>query len=402
MIRNLKTFLGTVSLLLIAFASNAQAEFSHPINQDTLISNKSTEYKVALLLPFQANKIVTDSLGNPEGIPSVSRLAIEFYEGVRLALDSLQQDGISLKLFVFDTQADTNHLKVILTNPQMQSMDLIIGPVYNSELNLAQKFAAKYHVPLISPLSSNFVTADNPFFISANASLKSHCESIFNYITQHDKPSQIIFIYRNNDNEKNVMNYFNSFNQKSGNAIKFVSLTDSSSRTQSSLLSTLTDSGKNIIIIPSFSETFVYSVSKTLNAIAPQRNITVYGMPTWKDFESLQLSWMDTLHMHFTTNTWYQKSDSATTKLMNDYQSKFDIKPTDFSLQGYDIMQYTGELLMTYGKNITQNFTLPVHQTLMNRFMISPVINGDHTDQFENKFVFMLQFDNGTIQIVKQ
>ena len=426
--RNLSSMMLIVLLPLLACSASKNLENAietEPVSQFEILAIDSpkevitipqydsvqlkNEYRVALLLPFQTDKIKLDSLGNPEGIPSSSRMAIEFYEGVRLALDSLQQEGINLKLFVYDTEGDTNHLKVILTDPELKLADLIIGPVYNSELSIASKFALQNKIYMVSPLSSTTsMIAGNPYFISANASIKSHCESMFDYMTQKYQPKKIFFLYRDIDNEKNIESYFEEFEKQyesdTKTNIQFVRLTDSISKSYSNLLNTFSPTEENIIIVPSYSETYVYSITKTLNALATQRKIILFGMPTWKDFESLQLGWMDTLHAHITSTNWYQKSDSSALKLMSDFESKYEIKPTDYSMQGYDVMQFFGEEFLNYGINVTMNIQRKMYQTLNNRFRFEPVLksNDISIEYFENKYVFILNFWNGDIKVLNR
>lgn len=71
----------------------------------------------------------------------MSSYAIEFYEGVLVALDSLKKDGLSIQMSVFDTGNDTAKTAAILRKPEMKTMDLIIGPLYYKNFIKVADFA---------------------------------------------------------------------------------------------------------------------------------------------------------------------------------------------------------------------------------------------------------------------
>ncbi len=119
------------------------------------------EYKVAVMLPL--------CIGMPEKY-KVRDIMADYYEGVEIAITELEKMGMKMDLKILDTKQDSMEVIRLLSDPDMQNMDLIIGPVYDNELFEVEKFCATYKIPLVSPLRyyPNTLGADFPL-INCNA-----------------------------------------------------------------------------------------------------------------------------------------------------------------------------------------------------------------------------------------
>lgn len=100
------------------------------------------EYKIALVLPFHSN-----ATGNP-----LTEVMLDYYEGFKMGVRNLESEGLNLKLYVFDCEKDSESLHTIFRHPDMKKMDVIIGPIYNNNLNYAETFCNKHNILLVSPL----------------------------------------------------------------------------------------------------------------------------------------------------------------------------------------------------------------------------------------------------------
>lgn len=138
---------------------NAQAENALKRKNDIPPFEKT--YKVVLMLPF--------CIGMPEKW-KVRDIMAEYYEGVEIAIEALEAQGMRMQLTVLDTKQDSLEVIRLLTDPEMQKADLIIGPVYDNELAEVEKFCATYKIALVSPLRyyPNTLGADFPL-INCNA-----------------------------------------------------------------------------------------------------------------------------------------------------------------------------------------------------------------------------------------
>lgn len=145
-----------------------------PVTDSYIVSNASDvdstelyDYKklgspvlnVALMLPFDADlemRQMNESGANFEKSKYIfrSRPYIEFYEGVRLALDTLASQGVRVKLNVMDV---TNRLDAQNQLQRIKSSgktpDLIIGPAHSDEIHDVALYARENKVPVVLPLA---------------------------------------------------------------------------------------------------------------------------------------------------------------------------------------------------------------------------------------------------------
>lgn len=121
-------------------------------------SPKKEIYNVGLFLPFT----YSDDSVRLERIQK--DWTIRFYEGIKLGLEKLEEEGVSVNLISFDTRDAQTSLREMLASEEARSLDFIIGPVFQSSVIQVSKFAKEQQINMLNPLSSNNdIIEDNPF-----------------------------------------------------------------------------------------------------------------------------------------------------------------------------------------------------------------------------------------------
>ena len=115
---------------------------------------------VALLLP----------LGS-EAQPS--RNYIDFYRGFLLGLDSVRMAGYSVNLNLSNTAHDHNRISEIVASGALDSVNLVVGPVYEDELIPVAAALKDKGTPVVSPLANlTQITGNNVFQMSPSPATK--------------------------------------------------------------------------------------------------------------------------------------------------------------------------------------------------------------------------------------
>lgn len=368
---------------------------------------KKEEYTIALLLPFQSSKISLDDLMDVSGyyFPEESQLAVEYYQGAMIALDSLEQSGLNVRLLAYDVGLDTLQLKAILRKPELKEADLIIGPVGIGNMKIAAGFSLENKIYLVSPFTAAAVCkTENPYYIIANATMRSHCEKIYNYIRKAENPKQVFMLYRKKEADLELVSYFKSFEKSNASntthEIKFIELTDSTTKKYYQVKDVLSDAEKNIVIVPSNDEAFVRTVMKQLSGLSDDYVLEVFGMPTWINFDLILAAQFDTTATHVTRSYWIDKKALPALAFLNAYQKKYKINPTEYSVRGFDQMMFFGNLLLKDGKDLEKGFKKNDKNELAERFLIQPVdttLDNHSILYYENKSVYMLKYEDGKL-----
>lgn len=127
--------------------------------------------KVDVMLPFYLDR--ADSL---IGAPPAKRLAdsqvaLSFYMGVKMALDSLAGQGLVADVRVFDTRRDTAAVDSLMRTNDFSQTDVIIGPLFAEIVERVARNLDGKRAIVVSPFSTkhNVVGSSNILQVSASA-----------------------------------------------------------------------------------------------------------------------------------------------------------------------------------------------------------------------------------------
>ena len=143
-------------------------------------SPKKSVYNVGLFLPFYYR---TDSAS----LVRVERnWTSRMYYGAKIAVEKLQEEGVEINLIPIDTRDARKPLNQMVQEGELDSLDLIIGPVTESSINEVSAFSTERKINMINPLSSNSeIMSSNPFAFLYYPSNESLAIRAANYAKEH-------------------------------------------------------------------------------------------------------------------------------------------------------------------------------------------------------------------------
>jgi len=137
------------------------------------LTNRSTK-NIAVMLPFNLGKTVVDTGDVRKKVlknDRVMNIALDFYSGALMAIDSAKALGISSNLYVFDTQYSRGDGKVgndrkieqLINNGDFNKMNAVIGPLLTSNVEKASQLLRDRAIPVVSPIVPNVSMRSNMF-----------------------------------------------------------------------------------------------------------------------------------------------------------------------------------------------------------------------------------------------
>jgi len=365
-------------------------------------------YNVALLLPFLSKRFhVLDN-----EIFKNSRWALNFYGGVKMAFNLLEQEDVHLTVAVLDSDFSEAKVQNLLrTNSSIAKADLIIGPYRRSNLRLAANFARNRKVPLVSPYSaSSSITEKNPFYLQLNPSIRSHCEAITRHVRKKFKTEDVILVARDIPEEKNRLRYFQEENfqiegtRDTASFMQYIIRDTSADFHEMNVMPFIRDSATTVFILPSYKdETFVYSFLRQLAVSKTEEDtVVVYGLPQWMDFERIDFDFYENLNVFISSPTFIDNLDPEIRQFKKQFFEKYGTTAAPEALLGYDTMLYFGRMLKKYGTQFYRYLDREKAEYLHTTFDFEPVIEKpdafrevfDQIDRFENKFVHILKYED--------
>ena len=140
-----------VSLLEQFFANNPELLAVEPIELKFRKLQPGERAKVVLMLPL-----------GTEAKPATQY--VDFYRGFLMGLDSVRLSGRSVDLHVYNTARDSVRVAEIIASGELETADLVFGPIYNDELKPVLAALEGKGIPVVSPLTSDVDIKSNILF----------------------------------------------------------------------------------------------------------------------------------------------------------------------------------------------------------------------------------------------
>lgn len=380
----------------------ARAPFHVPAFGQTV---KKPVYDVALFTPLNLDAVLSDSgfsVSSPAPLPAATLSGLEFYEGALLAMDTLKQQGIHIRLYVYDTKSTSRPLARVLSSPEMDSADLILGSVNAAELQAISRVAKEKQINFVSATYPNDGgVRDNPFLTIVNSPLAVHCNAIQAFAQQKFSNQQIFVIYGNTDQEKRNLSYLQEAYRRMtlGRKVPLQPFAWTNNTTTADLEPKLSTQKTNVIILTALYPQVALSILGQLAPLAERYPLRVIGMPTLDGQAALKDPRYKGLSIYYSSPYPYQ--DVGSQPVMNSFLWKFfslyRSRPSDMALKGFETLYYFGHLLQRRGMYFNERINDPSVR-LMTAFDFQPVYTGSQSeppDYFENRKLYFMVMRDG-------
>ncbi|KPK85379.1 MAG: hypothetical protein AMS27_07425 [Bacteroides sp. SM23_62_1] len=284
---------------------------------------------------------------------------LDLYEGVLLALDSLKNAGISVNLFVYDTERDTNILSGYLKREELESLDLIIGPVEEKNLKIVSDFGRDYQIPVVSPFTElSFLLRSNPYLFQITPALDVEIRNWAKYLVDYWDDTMII-VHNGDTVEAEKINFLKQelYEQLANRTyysdvnVKEVIINDSASFEMEQFL---TDEDRNIVIIPSSNEAYVSKILTSLFFLLGDYDIQVFGMSNWHKFQSIELEYMHQMEVHYYTSFFVDYKKESIIRFIQKFRKIYGTEPYHVSPRGYNLSMYGFDLMYYFVSGLSK------------------------------------------------
>ncbi len=358
-------------------------------------------HQIALFVPLYLDSAfdATETYRYGKNFPKQSIAGLEFYLGAEFAMDSLAAMGQPYKLHVFDTKSSSGNINTVASQPLMDSIDMIIGPVAGSEYLALASLAQRKNIPFISAVYPNDGgIKNNPHVVIVNAKLNTHIQSIYNYILRNMTGDKIIYVRRKNEADDRVEDVFKSLNQSgSGNIVKMQTVILPEKMSPGDMAAKLDSNKENVIIAGSLDENFGRNVAIAALGMSKSYRTTVVGMPTWDNMKDLAKKDFNELRIVYSTSFFNTPGDPWSIGFDEKYRKKTFSKPSDMAYKGFEITWFFSQLLNKYDSSLISHLGEKEFR-LITDFDFRPIQwSKENTvpDYYENKRVFIIKKLNG-------
>jgi hypothetical protein len=336
--------------------------------------------------------------------PKFFNPGVEFYEGAQLALDSLTKEFAPLEVFIYDSRSAKETIQEQLSNPDLDSVELIITYCSSAEVKIFADAGLKKNIPVINAnLPNDGNVTGNPYFVMLNSTLKTQCEGIYKHIQKYYSLNPIVVFRKKGTLEDRIKSYFDEYSKKTAAIplqIKYVELTDSFTVNQ--LIPYLDTTNETLCVAGSLDENFGKRLVKQLAILKKQDYPSIaMGMPTWDNIKEFNKTDYKGIDIVYGTPFYNSKIDKVSQSITNRFNKIMFARPSDMVFRGYEVTFRFARMLLQYGDDISSNLANK-YTKLFTDFDIQPVLNKQNMtlDYFENKKLYFLKWQDGTLKSI--
>ncbi|MFP5042838.1 hypothetical protein [Parasediminibacterium sp. JCM 36343] len=364
--------------------------------------NAQQPLKVAVFAPIYTDSAF-DGIDYKLGInnlPSNMMAGLDFYNGVMMAIDSLDDEGKNMEVLFYDSRGKES-ISSIIRKPEFNDVNLIIAAFNNrQDIKPLADFAFSKKVPLVSSTYPNDGgVTENPYFVLINTSLKTHLTNIYSYLQRNRPTSNIIYIKKKGQLEDLIQSYFiEAAKTTAAVPLTYRTLEISDTSTAKSLLPYLDSTAQNTIVCGSINEMFGLKLVKMV-ACAKSYDCTVMGMPTWDGVKELDGYDCRGVNIVFSTPYNFPRTQTLVASLTKKYRANLMAKPSEMYFKGYESMLHFGSLLLENPTTVVNHIADKSFKVFTD-FDIQPVRGkyGQPVEYLENKKLYFIKKLDGHYQ----
>jgi LysM repeat protein/ABC-type branched-subunit amino acid transport system substrate-binding protein len=360
---------------------------------------KKNKYNVGLFLPFHFDDVSTlnvdELVMNKQEFPSSSHMALDIYEGLQQAADSLKTNDFEIVFKLYDS-GDIDSLttiKLTKTN-EFKNLDLIIGPLYNSPFKIISTEAKKNQIPCVSPLTQqNKVLFNNVFTSKLIPSNNTLLQGLADYCLDSLKGQNIVLL--NNGSVKDIQTiktfkaYYNQKTKDTLTEVKGVVGAKAAYKADKT----------NYYVVLSENEPFITEFLTQLNLFSDKKeNLRVIGLRKWMSYDNLDLEYFNNFSFTCAVPYYIDDENPYIQKLKTTYQQKYTIAADDYYYVAADAGLYYFNLLKTMGAaSAVVLDDMPKRGTCINFSFTHP----NNNTGFENQAIQLIRYNDYKLRKVQ-
>jgi ABC-type branched-subunit amino acid transport system substrate-binding protein len=361
--------------------------------------------RIAVLAPLNLDSAFNGyeyDLSNTK-IPQFFLEGLEFYNGVMLAIDTLQKENANIEVWIYDTHKQGESIQQLISEMQSLNFSLVIASFTSlNEQKYVSDFSARNSIPVISETYPTDAYLNyNPFFVMVNPTWRTHINAIYKYLDSNYHRQKIIYFTKKGSLEEAISKEFSFLNKDRSLNFSTIILNDDFS--DADVVKHLDSTKQNIVVCGSLNENFGRALIKTLNDNGDSYSTIVTGMPTWSGMSETIGSSSEKIQILISTSYNYLRSTATLNSLTEEYKASYYARPSDMVFKGFESMYHFTKLLLKYPDNFINNIS-DTSYTVCNDYDFAPIRLSKTSfipDYLENKKIYFIKIVDGEIQSIQ-
>lgn len=342
--------------------------------------------KMVLLLPFNIPRVEGDTInstGNRLKKDKFLNMTLDFYAGALIAIDSAKVLGLPVDVEIYDSEETKNSSNVasIIRNNNLTTVNVIIGPFYQSNAETAAQLLSERNVPVISPLSKDVGNPFNNLYqtIPTNEVIKN---AMFDYMRAHNGNIMAVVDRK----KESIVQYIKEYQKN----VPFVAFKENGSVSAESLKSMLVKDRMNYVVMETGN---TWMIKTTIAAMVSSMSeykvqLVILEPNETLDTDEIKFSNLIKLKLMYPSVT---RDDNSSEAVIFDkeFRKVNNIYPSDYATRGFDVT-FDTMMRLVQDKTLEETVNSAATKQVENKFEYYKKPDGGYT----NKGVFIMYYDS--------
>lgn len=365
-------------------------------------------YNIGMMLPFDImlNDSLEAALNTRKELYILTEIALDYYRGAKLALDSLRKMGLNANVFVYEVGEDIVAARDASKRIVQDDLDIVFGPMHKSSLAIISDACIKNETYLVSPNSfGNEVFEDNPFLMRAEASRETMMRYLANYVAIQHQGHNVLMVSSEGPKDwpyrKMFKQAYNSatgtFNNHFSDSLRAITTENIDSEEIGKWLS---KDSLNVLVVPSNQLAFVSDFMTRLSVVDDEEyRIQVYGMDKWVKYDNIDAEYKNRFNLRLVVPSFVIYDSEPVIDFLETYRHAYNTDPSSYGYGylGFDLTMFFGGALMHFGLGFPQFFNdYETHGVGVN-YRFGKSTTGR---EYENKDVYVIEYNDFKVERV--
>lgn len=329
-------------------------------NVEITTSENDRHATIALMLPLRA-----------DGAANASYL--EFYQGFLLGMEDLKAEGLSFTIDLYNSARSELVVSEIVNSEDFADANLIVGPVYDNELQVVLPYAVEKRVAVVSPLAATD-SLHAPILFGMAPRESSKIEQMRAMFAENDN---IVLVYGKSNDAELEAEVKSALSGKT-----YHTHTYSGGDMPSSLFKS---ESRNVYVIMARGE---LEVDKILAALSSTHNnlvsrsqlhsatVNVIGSSRWNRFNNIDRNLFFKMGVSYLTSYLAKRGDGVIDNFDSRYINAYQSLPSMYSYRGYDAAVIFGRAVVS-SMGVVGYIQSATHKPLQTSYQFTQAQAGD-------------------------
>jgi ABC-type branched-subunit amino acid transport system substrate-binding protein len=345
---------------------------------------------VGVMLPFNIQRLKEKN--------ATTQLAIDLYQGMRLAKRELDSAGVNIRLVAYDIRNNPDTLAYMHSLSEFEKIDLFVGPVFEEDFDKMLQIARGKPVLLVNPLQSAAKWRNHRQVYLTNPSLATQAEQSARFGIEKFGKKVLIFHSDLPDDVQLAEQHQQYLRSAKASLSAKIQVSTSNLMMVEKLLEE--QESLDYIFVASPSQIVAEEILRQMERLHP--NTPIITLLSWRTFQNIPINTFEARQVYFVAPDYLyrEKEMEAFRRSYNERALRINkvnnmVRPSVYAFRGYDLMH-------SFARVLYQQGSIDESSLQDSAFRLSSRGYKFEANKRDNQFVPILRYYEGELRLANR